>query len=545
MDLYDIRRQLMSGKTIFDLNLNVTYYARVSTEKDEQLHSLDAQIRYFDEFIRSMSNWKCIDGYYDEGITGTSANKRDQFLRMIEDARLGKFDFIVTKEISRFSRNTLDSIHYTQELLRYGVGVYFQSDNINTLDPDAELRLTIMASIAQDEIRKLSERTKFGFKRSIEKGVVLGSDCIWGYKKDKGSLVVLEEEAAIVRKIFDMYAMQNMGVRSISQALAEQGIRNRNGHAFAYTTLRNIIANPKYKGYYCGNKTHKVDYKLNTVKRLEQEEWVMYKDEENVPAIVSEEIWEKANRILAARSEKQSTTNTSYQNKYSYSGKIICGDCGVPYYRTCYHYKNGDRELWQCRNYYTKGKAGCSTPVVYTNELDDILSGIIQEIKIDKAKIINDLIKMYSELLQSTNITRDCAKAQVDIDEIMMRKDKLLDLSINGKITDDEFERRNNRFNAEIESLQATITKLKADEEKSRALTQSVSTLRDIISDQLDFHSPLPENLVDTLLEKVVVRKTGDRHFLRLEIYLKVNDAPKTFEIRRGRGTSVCTPLST
>ena len=152
MGIYEIRTALNAGKTIYDLPLRVTYYARVSTDKDEQRHSLSAQVHYYSEFIQQCSQWTFVEGYIDEGISGTSVGKRENFLRMIEDARAKRFDFIVTKEISRFSRNTLDSICYTQELLRCGVGVLFQSDNINTLMPDAELRLTIMSSIAQDEV---------------------------------------------------------------------------------------------------------------------------------------------------------------------------------------------------------------------------------------------------------------------------------------------------------------------------------------------------------------------------------------------------------
>ncbi|MCL1903349.1 MAG: recombinase family protein [Oscillospiraceae bacterium] len=147
MDLYNIRNQLNVGKSVYDIPLRVTYYARVSTDKDEQLHSLSAQVKYYSEFIQNTPNWTYVEGYIDEGLSGTSVNKRESFLKMINDAKLGKFDFIVTKEISRFSRNTLDSIKYTQDLLVAGVGVLFQSDNINTLHADSELRLTIMSSI--------------------------------------------------------------------------------------------------------------------------------------------------------------------------------------------------------------------------------------------------------------------------------------------------------------------------------------------------------------------------------------------------------------
>jgi len=283
MDLYAIRNELAKGRSIYDLALRVTYYARVSSDSAEQLHSLAAQSDYYRDFINANSHWQYVPGYIDEGISGTSVKKRESFLRMIADARAGGFDFIVTKEVSRFARNTLDSIKYTQELLSQGIGVLFQSDNINTLLPDSELRLTIMASVAQDEVRKTSERVRFGFKRAIEKGVVLGSNRIWGYKKDHGRLVIVEEEAVLVQKIFEMFALERMGVRTIANTLSESGYRNTNDQPFGFSTIAGILANPKYKGYYCGNKSHKVDYKLDQVKYLPESEWRVYPDEANVP----------------------------------------------------------------------------------------------------------------------------------------------------------------------------------------------------------------------------------------------------------------------
>ena len=169
MNLLNIRKQLLTGTTIYQINLRVTYYGRVSTNQDIQLTSLSNQEEYFKQMILNNNNWTYIEGYIDEGITGTSTSKRTNFLRMINDAKHNKFDLIITKEISRFSRNTLDSIKYTRELLEYGVAVLFLNDNINTIYPDSELRLTIMSSMAQDEIRRLSERVRFGVAMSIKK----------------------------------------------------------------------------------------------------------------------------------------------------------------------------------------------------------------------------------------------------------------------------------------------------------------------------------------------------------------------------------------
>ena len=190
MNLIEIRNKINNGYSLYDLNLRVTFYARVSTEDLKQINSLNNQACYFKDMIINNSNWIYVDGYIDEGISGTSVKHREEFMRMIDDAKDNKFDLIVTKEISRFSRNTLDSIKYTRELLNYGVIVLFLNDNINTALSDSELRLTIMASMAQDEIRRLSERVKFGMKRSIEKGIILGNNLIYGYDKCQNKLII-------------------------------------------------------------------------------------------------------------------------------------------------------------------------------------------------------------------------------------------------------------------------------------------------------------------------------------------------------------------
>ena len=191
MDILNIRT-LLRTKSIYDIPLRVTFYARVSSDTEEQINSLDNQISYYEEFIQKNEKWTYVPGYVDEGLSGISTKKRKHFNEMIADAKEGMFDLIITKEISRFARNTLDSLQYTRELLNMGVGVFFQNDNINTLDEDAELRLTIMSSIAQDELRKLSSRVKFGHQQAIKSSVVLGNSRIFGYKKEDKRLVIDE-----------------------------------------------------------------------------------------------------------------------------------------------------------------------------------------------------------------------------------------------------------------------------------------------------------------------------------------------------------------
>lgn len=543
MDLYEIKQALSAGNTIYDLPLRVTYYARVSTDKDEQLHSLSAQVKYYSDFIQKSPNWTYVDGYIDEGISGTSVNKRENFLRMIDDAREGRFEFIVTKEISRFSRNTLDSIRFTQELLRCGVGVLFQSDNINTLMPDSELRLTIMASIAQDEVRKISERVKFGFKRAIEKGTVLGNDRIWGYQKENGRLVIDETEAEVVRLIFELYANQRMGIRTVSAYLADHGYENSKGNAFSFSTIRSILSNPKYKGFYCGRKSTKIDYKMSTVKTFAPDQWVLYKDEEHVPPIVSEALWEKANCILAKRSAKQSAEDkSSYQNKYVYSGKVICGIHHKPYYRAVYRYKSGNKEVWQCQEYVKKGKSGCQSPMIYTSELDEIMRKALEETAIQRAEVVHTLIQIYGSVNPEEETGKRIARCRSDMDDILRRKDRLLDLNIDGRISDREFASRNDRFNEELESLQKQFQELEAQQRSNRDKMQPIADLRQAITQELRFEHGFSQGVIDALLDRIEVRGTGEKSRITATVYLRAAPEAQTYSVQRIRGdTSVCT----
>ena len=217
MDIHSVRA-LLKTKSIYDIPLRVTFYARVSSESDEQLNSLGNQITYYEDLIRRNRAWTFVPGYIDEGLSGISTKKRENFNRMIDEAAQDKFDLVITKEISRFARNTLDSIQFTRQLLGYGVGVFFQNDNINTLDEDSELRLSIMSSIAQDELRKLSSRVKFGHQQAIKDSVVLGNSRIFGYVKDGGRLVIDEEQAAMVRELFELYATDEYSMKQIDLA---------------------------------------------------------------------------------------------------------------------------------------------------------------------------------------------------------------------------------------------------------------------------------------------------------------------------------------
>ena len=471
-----LREQMRQGKSIFDLPLRVTFYARVSTEKVEQQGSLENQIQYYTEFIQKNPNWTYISGYIDEGISGTSTYKRDSFLRMIEDAKRGMFDFIITKEISRFSRNTLDSIQYTQELLDNNVGVLFQNDNINTLDSDSEFRLIVMAGVAQDEVRKLSERLKFGFRQSIKNGHVLGNNRLWGYDKKDCKLTIIPEQAEAVRLIFQLYATGNYGLRKLSQELTRRGYTSLLGNEFNSVTIGHILQNPKYKGWYCGNKTQSLDYRKKKTAFLDESEWVTYPDP-NIPAIVSEELWNQANEIFKKRSARTKTYGVGYQSKYPYSGKIICGKHGTTFHRQSFKTMEGQTEFWQCRVYRERGKAACDMPTIRTKELDAILADQFQKLVKNQKQIIRLVLDSISGVQQKRDYSGQITQLEAQIAQLEGKKDKLLELSIANAITIQEFKKRNNRFNEQIADMQEQMISLQKLEENGQTASVDLSMI--------------------------------------------------------------------
>ena len=303
MNVLKTREELIQGKTIYDMKLNVAYYARVSTDKNDQLNSLENQSKYFKEFIYENNNWSLVGAYIDEGISGTQVLNRDQFLNMINDSKKGKIDLILTKEISRFSRNVIDSIKYTEELLSNGTIVYFLSDNINTIYPDSEFRLALMSSLAQDEIRKLSERVKFGIKRKIKDKKIIGSKLTGYYIKD-GKLIINDNEREIIEILFKLYSTGKYSFKKISQILSNKGYLNRYGKAYSDNTLKKMLLNPRYKGYYTANLTYVENYKTHKRRKVSEKERIIYKDK-NIPVIIPPRLWNKANEIYNLKSKKR------------------------------------------------------------------------------------------------------------------------------------------------------------------------------------------------------------------------------------------------
>lgn len=527
MDVRRLDEMQAQGRSIFDTELAVAYYARVSTDKDEQINSLGNQKRYFEDYIAANPHWTFAGGYVDEGISGTSVEGREQFLKMIEDAKRGRFDLIVTKEISRFARNTLDSLRYTRELLRCGVGVYFQNDNINTFDKDAELRLTIMSSIAQDEVRKLSERTRFGFKRAQENSVLLGQNNLFGYNKVDGRLEIVEPEAAVVREVFERYAAGDLGLRAIANDLDSRGVRGRQGKPLTYSTLYGMIRNPKYKGCYAGRRYASRDYRDKRSYRLSADKWLVHKDD-RVPAIVPEALWEQANRLLASRGKTMKAHAQASQNRYAYSGKLICAKHGTTFHRHVYKSKSrGEAECWNCRLYREKGKTGgCNSPTVYSHELDRILERVFEQVTDERSAAVQEYIDNLRAFAARQDNAPALAQVEQEIETVTKRKDKLLDLALAGALSNDEFKQRNETCNEQLAALEQQRTELQNADKTLEERIQRVENLRRSIEERWQMSCGFSREMSKALVDHIIVDSDESKTRISLDIFLTTGAEP-------------------
>ncbi len=514
MDILNIRA-LMKTKSIYDIPLRVTYYARVSSESDEQLNSLDNQISYYESFIKKNAQWTYVPGYVDEGLSGISTKKRKHFNEMIADAKDGQFDLIITKEISRFARNTVDSLQYTRDLLGWGVGVFFQNDNINTLDEDAELRLTIMSSIAQDELRKLSSRVKFGHQQAIKSSVVLGNSRIFGYQKDDKRLIIDESQAPMVRDLFRLYATGEYSMKQLEKMFYDQGYRNYNGNKIAHTTLSGIISNPKYKGYYVGNKVRIVDMFTKKQKFLPPEEWVMFKDEtgEIVPAIVSEEIWDAANEVLQRRSEDVKNRQGICNHANLLTGKLYCTHCGAAYYRR----ESKDREgninsKWVCSNKINNGAAACPSFPIYESEIKPILYEVFSETRADAEALLESYQQMFQELESDDETVKQMEEQKRLIELADQKKNKLLELVTIGAITIANFKSMTAACDRDVENARAALKELEEELLSKEEYKKHMNEVRTALDAAIkEANSGIISNVfVTKYIDKIYVTLTDD-----------------------------------
>lgn len=522
MNYYDIVSAITHGEKIYDLSLRATYYCRVSTDSDVQLNSLDNQLDYYENYIKGKSAWTFVEGYIEEGVTGTRADKRPSFMRMIKDAKLNKFDLIITKDVSRFARDLEDSIHYIRELKSSGVGVFFENQALNTFDPNAELVLNMLFNIAQEESRKISASVKFGYRKAIDKGHVLGSSNITGYKKDNCSLVIVPEEAKLVRRIFELYATGEYGFHKLAKKLSEEGYVNKRGRIYDKETLKRMIQNPKYKGFYRARTYEILDYRTKKRKKNSIENQIIYKCEDgSVPAIVSEELWDKANEVLNARIKGYANSNYwSGGVKYPFSSKIYCKEHNTNFQRS-HGSRRKNRPTWSCGLYLQYRLVSCNSPIIAEKDLYNIFLKIMDTIIPEKNRIIDNMLKLYDSIDKSNEYDDELNEIDKQIKIIEDKKSLALDLVLSEELRKDELKVQFANFESAIKDLNDKKSKIL---EQISILNERDNNIEKITkSIQEEISGGFLEDFIRKFVDEIIVSKIdNDRYNIKLDIYLNL-----------------------
>ena len=520
MNYDEILKAIMLGEKIYNLPLRVCYYCRVSTDSDVQLNSLDNQLEYYENYIKSKPKWIFSGGYIEEGKTGVRVDVRPSFKKMIQDAKHKKFDLIITKEVSRFARDLEDSIHYIRELKDSGVGVFFENQNLNTFDYNSELILNIMFNLAQDESRKLSSRVKFGHRQAIENGHVLGSSNITGYRKDNCKLVIVENEAKSIKTLFELYATGKYGFLKLSKKLSELGYLNKKGKLYDKDSLKRMIENPKYKGYYRARTYEILDYRTKRRKKNNLDEQILYKCKDgSIPAIISEELWNQANRILKSRTKGYENNNYwSGGLKYAFSSKIYCKEHNTSFQRS-HGNKNKTRPIWSCGMYLQHRLAACKSPIIAEVDLYNIMSSIMISIIPQKINIIENMLKLYENIDKNDYYNKELKLLNTKIKIIEEKKSMTLELVFNGDISKESVKAQFDKYEQEIKSLNEKKTIIIKQVKQLNDSNNNLNVMAELIEKELNCGS-LSEFIRKFVDEIIISKIDGDRYNIKLDIYL-------------------------
>ncbi len=505
--------------------LRVAAYARVSTEKDDQANSLASQKNYFADYIGRQSDMELSNVYFDEGISGTQTKKRSGFNQMIQDALNGNFNLILTKEVSRFARNTVDTLFYTRELKKAGVGVVFTIDHIDTRQSDGELRLTIMASLAQEESRKTSERVKWGQQRRMEQGVVFGRDLL-GYRVKNGMLSINPEEVPVVKAIFHKYTNEGKGVHVIARELIEEGLRPKRISLWSDTVILRILQNEKYVGDLCQKKTFTPDYLTHKKKYNRGEEEKIYiKDHHE--AIIDRDLW---NRTQAERKRRSlsAAQKSRHSSRYWCSGKICCGECGSRFVSRTKKLKKGTYKAWRCYRAANHGilkkdadgkEIGCNNNSINEKALLACMKYCVNLVCQNRKQLREEILSSIQAVCggSATEIGGD--KIRKKMEAIEEKKRKSFDAMLEGLLTKEDLKKQTEWYDSELSRLQML---LEENEQYNRQYSKKdeIAELEKTLDEILSFRED-NEMLYREILEKIVVCRDAERGDKRLVVWFK------------------------
>lgn len=528
---------MMYGYNAVAVPKNVVIYARVSTEHEAQLSALENQLDWYKPLLEQHSEWTFVRSYVDEGITGTSAKKRPQFMQMLSDAKNGDFNLILTREVSRFARNTVDTLQYTRDLKRLGVEVFFINDNIRTFDGDGELRLTIMATLAQDESRKTSIRVKSGQQTSMENGVYYGNGNILGYNRVGKELVIDPEQAKTVRKIYDWY-LDGMGVRQIQFELEKEGVLTAMGKTRWYeSNISKILKNPFYAGILEYHKQFTPDFleqkKINNFGEIDR----LRVDGRHEPIVTLEE-FNRVQEIMESKRLKNPANKTGRKEKGKkpvsdvWCRLLVCS-CGCTFNRKVWHTTSkGTQYGYMCYSQIRNGtirtrlKKGLPTEGICTSQmipgwkLQFMAKNLFREFLRNTDRILDIAEEMLEKHIDDEEVTEDntelIAQKKAELDKLEKRLNKLISMRADDEITKEQFMNMKSEVDTQIASLQEQICELSPTENVTESsdvpdYNERITLLRYALERYTNFDSDedIPEAVIEAFVEKIVVNENS------------------------------------
>lgn len=476
----------------------VAGYARVSTDSDEQFTSYTAQVDYYTHYIKSNPDWEFVDVYTDEGISGVMTKNRDGFNRMISDALAGRIDLIVTKSVSRFARNTVDSLTTVRKLKEKGVEVYFEKESIYTLDSKGELLITIMSSLAQEESRSISENVTWGQRKRFADGKVsMAYKQFLGYRKGADGLPEIDpEQAEVVRKIYRLF-MAGKTLGYIARQLEAEGIPTPGGKMkWQPRVLESILTNEKYKGAALLQKTYTVDFLTKTMK-VNEGEVPQYYVEHSHPAIIEPSEWD-AVQVEVSRRKNLGRRHDCFT---PFSGKVICGNCGSVYGSKIWHSNSKYRRvIWQCNRKF-KNEKKCTTPHVDEEILKERFIQAVSKYMADPEDRMEGLRSVHHTMSCTDFIDADIEEKERELEMLASFIRNCITMNASVSLTEQEYQTQYTELSQRYESTkvgyEALLERRKKMESTAITFSDILFRLAELPQIPMDFNETLWHTLVD------------------------------------------------
>lgn len=511
-------------------NLRVCAYARVSTEKEEQINSYNSQLKYYEEKIKSNSNWKYVGIYADEGITGTLDYKREGFMKMMQDATNNKFDMIITKSISRFGRNTVDTLKYVRLLKEKGITIYFEEEHINTLELSGEIMLTVMSAMAQQESENISSHVKLGLQMKLKRGELIGYNGCLGYVYDKESkqILVNYEEAEIVRYIFERYC-QGVGCTTIAKELTSMKYTTPTGKKkWHESTIRGILKNEKYKGDVLQGKTYTTD-PISHRRVVNMGEENMYYMQEHHEPIISERMFNQVQEILQKRGGVRGSGRRkgNFSRKYPFSSRLYCGFCGSFLTRRNWH--SGTKNsitVWHCMEFVKHGKENCPhCKAIKESIIEEAFTQSYKLLCDSNKELIQTFLNEMEEIIQEESNESSIKRLEEQKQILKEKIDKLIDLNLNGTISTETLQEKKAKLQNKINKLTKEQEHLQLEIEDSMSLNQGLNKFKTLFKDN-EVMPNFDKDVFELMIEKVIIGEKDSKG--------KINPRVITFILKSG-----------